>query len=213
MVRLTALRLRPANRSCHHEGMKRSHRPQRQNDSMKTTLPQPRFTPHQLNALHYRLIAGQVELQPLRILASRSLIWQDWQISLHILGASHAVCLTRGSRVLTELLTCLPPVETPDALLTLNATSDRESCIEAGGLICRVHLYPFSLSDGVSLCHTPHENRMTLNFPSQETASTPITSIGWLGTEEHLLIETLHTYPEEGRGLRSLTRFLPSGGE
>jgi hypothetical protein len=223
---------------------------------MKTTEPQHLFTPHQLTALRYRFLVGDVELTPLRVLASHTLPWNEWQITLYILGASHAVRLERDDVSLTELLTCLPPIETQNALLTLDADTHRENNLETNNLCCRVRLQPFPLEEGDTLCHTPPENSLALTYPpivskiqpfarcyavgvSREKSagvenkadvtplpmslsecpgegpgvrSLPITRIGWRFAEDSLLIETIHTYPEEGRGLRSLTRFTPTGG-
>jgi hypothetical protein len=182
---------------------------------MNTADSQTLFTPHKLTALRYRLVAGDVELTPLRVLASRTLAWNDWRVTLHILGASHAVCLQRGDICLTELLTCLPPLATQNALLTLDADTHREDCLDASGLSCRLRLQPFSLDDGDSLRHTPSETSLVQTFPTPYSllpTPCPITRLGWRFIGDSLLIETIHTYPEEGRGLRSLTRFTPTGG-
>lgn len=214
---------------------------------MNTTESQRLFTPHKLSALRYRFLVGDVELTPLRVLASRTLPWNDWQITLHILGASHAVRLQRGDVILTELLTCLPPAETPDALLTLTTNTRREKSLKTHNLSCCVRLQRFSLEEGDALHHTPPENLLALTYPllsslargtKEEEAysplltkegsgavlsplpqrsgepgegagvrSLPVTRIGWRFANNQLLIETVHTYPEEGLGLRSLTRF------
>ena len=136
---------------------------------MNTADSQNLFTPHQLSALRYRLIAGDVELSPLRILASRTLAWNDWKVTLHILGASHAVCLQRGDIRLTELLTCLPPLTSQNALLTLEADTHRDDCFDASGLSCRLRLEPFSLNEGDTLRHTPSATSLTQSYPTLAT--------------------------------------------
>src|SRR5947209_5466621 len=64
---------------------------------------------HSIAALRYRLVEGPVDLKPLRIVASREINWIEWTVRFVILGASHAVTLSRGGDSITELLTCAPP--------------------------------------------------------------------------------------------------------
>jgi hypothetical protein len=158
--------------------------------------------------LHYRLLAGETDLRPLRILASRELAWGAWTARICVLGASHAVELRRGGECLAELLTCAPPsATTASTLADLAADAPGSACGSAHGLICRVAIEPFSLLDGDAL-RTPFDEacRMSVTFPA-EHATAPVTRIGWRVGSEALMIETVHSYPEEGRGVRSLSLF------
>jgi hypothetical protein len=155
--------------------------------------------------LAYRLIAGPADLRPLRILATCGFSWEGWQVTAHVLGASHAVELRRGRARMTELLTCVPPPGALPSLMALSAGS--EGCCEARGLRCRVQLAGFDLADGDALlgCFDAAE-RLDFAFPAGE-AGAAVTRVGWRIDARGLAVETVHSYPEEGRGIRSFTTF------
>lgn len=163
---------------------------------------------HRISTLCYRLLEGPICLEPLRVLALRADVWHDRQIRCYILGASHAVCLERHGAQLTEMLTCLPPQEESRALIERNASVSGEICIEAHGLTCQVHLAPFAMQAGEELQGDfPPENRMEIAYPAPAGEQTAFTRLGWRANGAQLHVETVHTYPEEGRGIRSWSIF------
>ncbi|HLJ54259.1 MAG TPA: DUF2617 family protein [Chthonomonadaceae bacterium] len=156
--------------------------------------------------LSYRLIAGPADLRPLRILASRGVAWAGWQVALYVLGASHAVELRRGRARMTELLTCVPPPGAHASLMALSAAGS-EGCCEAQGLRFRVRLASFDLVAGDDLLGCfDDEARLDVAFPPG-AAGGAVTRIGWRIDARWLTVETVHSYPEEGRGIRSFTTF------
>ncbi len=175
---------------------------------MEMTLsPTPVF-PHSTTTLRYALLTGPVELAPLRVLASRCARWQGWDVTFSVLGASHAVCLERGERRLTELLACAVgagagvPVVQGNPEETTNLSLCRE------GLVCAVTLMPFELTEDTALSpESSLDSRLEVAYPPHSDAATPYTRIGWCVTADALYVETIHTYPEEGRGVRSRTIF------
>lgn len=171
-----------------------------------TAAPVPVF-PYSTATLRYALLLGPVELAPLRVLASRCIRWKGWNVTFYALGASHAVCLERGESRVTELLACAVgagasvPVVQDDAEIT-------NLCLRAEGLCCEVALTPFALTQDTGLLRVSDpDSRLEFAYPPPCNAATPYTRIGWRVTEEALHVETVHTYPEEGRGIRSSTVF------
>ena len=179
--------------------------------------------PHCLRDLRYRLTTGLISLRPLRVLAEREMRWRDWRVRFLALGTSHAVVLERGEERLTELLSCAAPLENANCLCLLEAGAEFAALsASAFGLDCRVALEPFSLDAGDSLQTVfAADSQMRIAYPSSQTQGayaaasgasdelTPVTRIGWRVSPQELFIETVHTYPQEGRGLRSRSRFVP----
>jgi hypothetical protein len=158
--------------------------------------------------LNYKLLTGQTDLRPLRILATQELTWKDWQVSIYVLGVSHAISFQQGGRRITELLTC-STVE-PDRKPTLALSADRagEMCAAIHGLVCRVRLQPISLEEGDHLEGAYDDSeRLEVAFPDIGAGVSPVTRIGWKARGGTLTVETVHSYPEEGRGVRSWSRF------
>lgn len=181
---------------------------------------------HGIGDLRYRLIAGPADLEPLRVLACRSLLWHGWEVRPMILGASHAVVFRRGDEQRAELLTCAAPPEAladrPNSslqlLLTMPADDvpEQETALPTGwlpGVTGSVRLSRFDLAAGDTL-HIPCDlgSIMSWDFPASEEAlgnmPPPRTRIGWRVREISLEIETVHTYPEVRCGIRSETRIL-----
>ena len=192
---------------------------------------------HTITTLHYRLLEGPVCLEPLRVLQTRTLLWQDRQVTFSVLGASHAVSLTRAGERLTELLACAAPEGALHVLAERPADPPDTFCLELDiktqGLLCRVQLETFALQHGDRLSDSfPEADQLAYAYPSRnaniekgkaeigklitETTESgsdidanlwPWTRIGWRIEPDALVIETVHTYPEEGRGIRSRTVF------
>lgn len=171
--------------------------------------PIPVF-PHSAATLRYSLLTGPVELTPLRVLASRCILWKGWNVTFFALGASHAVCLERGECRVTELLACAVGTGTGLNVPVVQEGSEERTnyCLRAEGLVCEVQWMPFPLTEDATLSQrsTP-ENRLEVAYPPHAETATPYTRIGWHITSEALHVETVHTYPEEGRGVRSKTVF------
>jgi hypothetical protein len=75
-------------------------------------------------------------------------------------------------------------------------------------LNCRVSLAPFDLAHGDILQGDySDECRLEVSFPLPCAGAEPVTRIGWRVGRASLMIETVHSYPEEGRGVRSFSRF------
>ena len=96
-------------------------------------------------------------------------------------------------------------------------------CVSAAGLLCQVTLEPFLLEEGACLRGAfAAERQLVFAYPapvpgksadglSMTDEPTPMTRLGWRATQGALTIETIHTYPEEGRGVRSVTVWTPEG--
>jgi Protein of unknown function DUF2617 len=162
----------------------------------------------ELAALRYFLFEVPIALEPLRVLDTRSLQWNGWRIRLHILGASHAVCMERDGGQLTELLACIAPSEQDTPLWLGGAQTAWETCLVIQGLRCRIGLSPVAMHADIGL-EAPYTSDclLTAAYPAASESDIPFTSLGWHATAERLSIETLHTYPEAGHAVRTLTRF------
>lgn len=160
------------------------------------------------STLRYRLIEGPMQLEPLRILASRHADWGDRRITFCVLGASHAVRLEHHDGTLTELLACAALECESDVRMDLAGSEPQKACRIVADLLCRVELIPFALSAGESL-HGAFAASDTLEvaYPAPSHAPTPYTRIGWRLSADALHVETVHTYPEENLGIRSFSHF------
>ena len=180
--------------------------------SADTRMAPDYFMQQSASQLFYRLLDGQADLLPLRILDSREFTWRAWSVCVHILGASHAVVLRRGDNSVTELLTCVHQEPALATLIGLQADEESEGCVAAHGLVCRVRLSPFCLDDGDALRSPfPAECCFEVAFPGSSPNAAPITRVGWRQAGPNLMVETLHSYPEENRGVRSVSLFAQEG--
>jgi hypothetical protein len=158
--------------------------------------------------LKYKLLIGPTDLRPLRILATQDFAWLGWRVCFHVLGVSHAVSFSSAERQVTELLTCSTVEPDREPSLTLSAERPGESCASIGGLVCRVRLQPFSLETGDHLeGDYSVTERLDVTFTGASAEVSPVTRIGWRVSGRALTVETVHSYPEEGRGVRSWSRF------
>ena len=149
------------------------------------------------------------DLEPFEIFGSKQLTWQGAQVTFYVLGTSHAVTVGRGGAAFTELLSCAPEAQ---------ARPVYESAVDAvqvvsrtiGDIHYRCRLALFDLTDENGLDREfAEENTLAHNFDPAGGSDQPITRIGWCADDAQLLVHTLHTYPEEGRGVRSQSLFLP----
>lgn len=164
--------------------------------------------------LFYCLIDGPVDLNPLRVLKTREAEWASWSVRLHVLGASHAIEFRRDAECVTELLTCLRHATAPAPLLGLQSDVQCSACATIRGLCCRVTLTPFSLLDGDALLASYcDQQRLDVAFPFEGPQTAAVTRIGWHNAGADFVVETVHSYPEEGLGVRSLTMFRDEEAE
>lgn len=165
---------------------------------------------HSIHNLTYRLLCGEPDFAPLRILVSRVSWWKGWRVEFRVLAASHCLTLTREQTVVSELLACAALPDSPLPLVTFPANTPRETHFTADDLTLHITLHPFDLL--TEACADLHgefapEEQITTPFPAASTSRfAPLTRIGWQIRSDALRIETLHTYPEEGRGVRTFTQ-------
>ena len=169
---------------------------------------------HRIANLCYQLVQGRVCLEPLRILARREIVWKDWRVTFHVLGASHAVTLEKGDICITELFTCAPVTTAVPVLAQSEGKLPMRLCPDVRGFDCRVKLERFALvvEDALRL-DAPQANTLTVEFPHTSGDIAPITRLNWKITGSVLRINTIHTYPEEHAGARSETVLQIRAGE
>ena len=172
---------------------------------------------HSISALCYRVHFGLVDLAPLVIRQRCDFDWGHSRVTAYVLGASHAltVALPDG-REFTELLTCLPPrfalsqsetdsgSEWPVPLF--NHAPVVQNIGGLDGISGQVRLTRFSLVPGADRINAdfPPENALHEAF-SLSAGETAWTRIAWRTDGPHLRVETIHTYPDDGAGVRSTT--------
>ena len=155
-----------------------------------------------------------LSLEPLRILASRQTDWHEGRITFCVLGASHAIRFQHREQTLTELLACATLDRESDIRIDIAGNEPQRACRVVAGMICRVELKPFLLSEGEDLHETfADSDRLEVAYPALSHAPTPYTRIGWRITDDALWVETVHTYPEEKLGIRSLSHFRREEGQ
>ncbi len=164
---------------------------------------------HCIGSLRYRLMAGEISLEPLHILKTHKLTWHDWHVQFFVLGASHAVCLTRNQTHITELLTCLPPAGNPKPLYETTIEQCHQKILHAEDLRWEIHLWECKIEQFEKQSPLISASSLQVEFPALHPAEKPLTRINWLVHRDMLLIETLHTYPNQGRCVRSRTKIAP----
>ena len=152
-------------------------------------------------------------MEPLRIFEFRRVKWLDHWVTFYALGTSHAILLEYEGGALTELLTCAPTAVQAQVLEQGAANLPWTVSRTFGNLSYRCRLTPFELGGRDRLRgEFPSEDRITFNYHVEGELEEPVTHIGWRGGESVLAVETVHTYPHEGRGVRSNSTFeIPAG--
>ena len=98
-----------------------------------------------------------------------------------------------------------------DNLLLASAEQPIQLCASTKSLICHVGLTPFTLEENDFLEGNFDPNsQLEFGYPILAGDKTPITRVGWKISADSLFVETVHTYPEEGKGVRSRTEFRVS---
>ena len=163
---------------------------------------------HSAATLRYFLLEGHACLEPLRVFDSRRVEWLGRTVTFYALGTSHAVLVELGDSALTELLTCA--VGDLEALV-LEQRAAGSDClisrtIDTLRYDCR--LSPFELAGGERLVGAfSSADQLAFKYKVDDGADEPMTHMGWRTDDATLSVETLHTYPHEGRGVRSESTF------
>ena len=71
---------------------------------------------------------------------------------------------------------------------------------------CRLTRFDLCGGDGLEGAFSK-EDRITFKYDVEGKLEEPITHIGWRGRQNTLSVETVHTYPHEGQGVRSQSTF------
>jgi hypothetical protein len=158
--------------------------------------------------LCFLLLRGRADLDRLRIFDSRQIAWRGRPTVFYVLGASHAVSVEgRDRTAILELLSCASVAGTHEVLATSPVNAPYSVSMTVGDLVYQCDLTPFALDTWTDRFAqefpVPNHLRFAYGPAGDETA--PLTCIGWRADED-LIVETVHTYPEEGRGVRSRTR-------
>lgn len=162
-----------------------------------------------LDGLTLRCVSGEISWEPLRVLESRQCFWKGWAVTIAVLGASHALCFARNGVFFTELLTCGTLFESGTILFETKGAGQGVHTLECNGLRWKTTVIPFLLVEGDRL-QGGFEESLTAEYPLVGSA-TPVTRIGW-NIGERFYAQTIHTYPEEGMGVRTVT-FVEARGE
>ena len=163
---------------------------------------------HSTSTLRYLLLSGRARLEPLRIFEFRRVKWLDHWVTFYALGTSHAILLEYGDAALTELLTCAPTAVQAHVLEQGAANLPWTVSRTFDNLSYRCRLTPFELGGRDQLQGAfPSENQIKFKYHVEGELEEPITHIGWRGGESTLTVETVHTYPHEGQGVRSKSTF------
>ncbi len=158
--------------------------------------------------LRYFLLDGHARLEPLRVFGSRRVRWGDRVVTLYVLGTSHAVLVEQGDLALTELLTCATGDLDARVLEHRNASSEWSvvRTIDTLQYDCRLSLFPLERTDRLRGAFS-RADQLAFHYGSKYGTEAPLTRIGWRVDNATLLVETVHTYPQDGCGVRSESRF------
>ncbi len=163
---------------------------------------------HSASTLRYLLLSGRTRLEPLRIFECRRVKWLDHWVTFYALGTSHAIRFEYGDTALTELLTCVPAAVQGHVLEHGGEHFPYTASRTFDNLSYRCRLTPFDLCgrDGLQGPFS-REDQITFKYHVEGDLEEPVTHIGWRGRENTLSVETVHTYPHEGQGVRSKSTF------
>lgn len=164
---------------------------------------------HSASTLRYFLLSGRTPLEPLRIFECRRVTWLTHRITFYALGTSHAIRFEHGDAALTELLTCAPAAVQGHVLEHGGEHLPYTVSRAFDNLIYHCRVTPFDLlcgPDGLQGAFSS-DDQITFKYHVEGKLEEPITHIGWRGGENTLSVETVHTYPHEGQGVRSKSTF------
>ena len=159
-----------------------------------------------ISDLSYQLISGKANLEPLQILDARSFEWNGYEVTLQILGASSSLTLKRQDFEVCEVISCAPNLVEAEEVIGLLEQIENETVVsnlENLSIECAFHSYELKSRLKLQL---PSTNSFEYAFPTTENGTLPFTYLAWVAGESELKVETVHTYPNQGLGLHSLTR-------
>jgi hypothetical protein len=161
---------------------------------------------HLSSELSYWLVAGSVSLEPMRILEKHEETWGGWVIRFYVLGGSHAMQLTRPGSTVTEILSCISPTlidiaapnkVAPNAAGQIDIADGCEIQASLENLVINLNVVKCRISDTVrasSACDGALEHA----FEVPGSSESAWTRLRWRIMARELVLETEHTYPQEG---------------
>lgn len=160
-----------------------------------------------VSTLRYRILDGPVSLEPLKVLQTQCIAWGVWDVSFSVLGASHAVTLSCPDAEFAEVLACACPDGPISAVVDVPGAIPSQPLALVHGVQVRCRIDRFTLADGDDLSfRVPPDSRLDRPFPPVD-GHIPFTRIGWRIDGSALMVETVHTYPEDNAGVRTNTEF------
>jgi Protein of unknown function DUF2617 len=164
---------------------------------------------YSIRDLRYYLVEGEAPwLDNFQVLDQRYLEWHEVKATVYALCTSHAVSVYWQGKHITELLSCRGHLNMDPVVAEIGTNQPFEMATNIHGLHYRFLLTPQSLigNDGLKGSF-PLENKISVTYPKIPDLETPVTLIGWEVNPGTLRIETLHTYPENAKGVRSESLF------
>ena len=171
-----------------------------------------RLASHPSSDLRYRLVNGRISLAPMIVLASRTISWGEWSVSFYVLGASHAMCLRRGHRQITEILSCASPPAYRQMIAEFEIGNGIASTIALRDISVSFQIKTQLLSEiepfGCRQGDNSYNDCLEHAYPNPDLDVPSWTRLRWKTTSNCLHLETEHTYPHEGVSIYSETTIL-----
>lgn len=170
---------------------------------MINLLTRPVYVAQRVEDLQYRAYDLPFDLSSLRILDTRIISSGAFNLTAHILGASHGLVIRKGDDVFTEVLACLPhAANDPLALVRQSALASWRWSTKLGSIKYQVRGRVARTSaeqltawqdrvklDNPTLLHT---------FPAGRSGVGSITALKIVPQDDGISIRTYHSYPEDG---------------
>lgn len=159
--------------------------------------------------LVYRVFHHPVSLAPMTVLSERTAEWGVWTVSFYVLGASHAMRLTNGYRQITEVLSCFCSVDSEAEFVEPDVVGrDHYVTIPLGDMNINFQLVTRPIGDAepfVGTAAAPGDNWLAHAYQSPDLAEPAWTRLTWNLSSAYCRLHTLHTYPQEGLQVQSVT--------
>lgn len=164
---------------------------------------------YEMQDLRYFLVEGNAGwMESFRILESRHQVWNRRDITIYALCTSHAVTVRGQAGQFTELLSCRGGLHLSPNVAEMASGNAVELVMTIQGLRYRFRMSQHGLSgNDLLLGQRELQDEITVAYPKLPDLETPMTRIGWGIDRDIFRVETLHTYPEEGKGIRSESYF------
>jgi len=154
---------------------------------------------HSSQDLKYMLFSSHISLEPMQILERRTVPWAAWTISFYILGASHAMCITRDGRHFMELLSCIYPNDDTNLLLKHDSVTECRLVGNTDGINHEIQLGTLPTARITPLCGRMTDNNWLEHAYMNSDHDDPSwTQLRWILNSTSVYLETLHSYPHEG---------------